>query len=129
MRNYLSSRSFGTLSAGASDPDEAFMAIKALPDANSTLDCTKYAGYIVTVGDNTVVTATVNLTNLTPGTIIHIVCLANTNAILTTTGPVQILAADGTVSQVFDSSAPSNSVVMILTVLSDKLVAIGKLIN
>ena len=122
MRYYLSSRSFKTLSSGADDPDQAFVTIKELAGISSTIDCTKYTGYVVTIGDNSV-----TIVNLTPGTIIHIVCLASGSATLTTTGYVNILAADGSLSQAFDSSSPSNSVVMILTVLSDKLVAIGKL--
>lgn len=129
MRNYLSSRSFGTLSAGAADPDEAFVAIKELPDATSTLDCTKYAGYVVKIGDSSVGTATVTLTNLTPGAIIHIVCLVAGNAVFHTTGDVNIFTADGLLTQAFDTSLNTNSVIMTLTVLSDKLVAIGKLLN
>lgn len=126
MSNYLSSKTFASLSIGGEG--STILGVKHLHEVDSTLYCGKYAGHIVTVGGDHVQTATVRLVHLVPGAIIHLVILSD-NAVILAPIAAQIIDSRGTqLGTTFDTNKGTVGNFLVIMVLSEQLVAIGKLV-
>jgi hypothetical protein len=71
MRNYLSSRSFKTLSVGSGETGNH---IAGILNANNgdEIDCLKYAGYVINIANGVNTDVTINFVNLQPGAVFYL---------------------------------------------------------
>ena len=94
MRNYLSSRSFHRASVGGDDTGNNIAGVLNARNGD-TVDCLKYAGHVINIGEGESGLVNVHFDNLQPGAVFHLYTAGGAPCIITVPGGAQIFTSTG----------------------------------
>lgn len=106
MRNYLSSRAFDRVSVGGDDTGNNIAGVLNVSDGG-TVDCLKYAGYVINIGEGETGTVDVRFDNLQPGAVFHLFMAGGTPCLITVPSGANIVTSAGA-AQSFNLSGLNN---------------------
>lgn len=94
MRNYLSSRAFDRVSVGGDDTGNNIAGVLNARNGD-TVDCLKYAGHVINIGEGETGVVTVQFDNLQPGAVFHLYHAGGSACLIKVPSGAQIITAVG----------------------------------